>query len=395
MLVFLILAAGLAGSYGDEGRYEISARQVQGTAYVITNSGSYVLTENLSITGHTFGLIIQADDVAIDLNGFTLKGNTGASDCVFQDSGYARLSLRNGVLADWTKAGSFAVFALGDGTRIEDCRFTGVRQAVWAGKSARIEKCSVTRSGALAGSGFGFSVGAGSFVSECAVAGNQIGDYEAIVARAGCVVRQCSVSSNAATLGLVGIQAGAGSVLDRCLVADNSSGGDLLAIGGTNSVLVDCTAARNQSGAFDVAMLAQGNCVISDCRSYANRGASGLRAGPGALVIDCDISGNVLNGLELSGFSYALHNHVASNGVGSLSAGTLTLGTGNRMEANSLIGNYAGFRLATSNNLVGAQVASGNSTNFDITSGGPNHVGRRRAVSSPFQDWNSYGNMSH
>jgi hypothetical protein len=389
----VLLTVGLAGSHADEGCYEISARQVRGGAYVITNSGSYVLTENLTITGNTFGIVVQASDVSIDLNGFVLAGNTGASDCVFQDLGYDRLTLRNGILSDWTKAGSFAVLALGDGTRIEQCRFTGVRQAVWAGKGARIEQCSVTRSGALTGGGFGFAVGAGSLISDCVVAGNQMSGYTAIVARAGCMVKQCIVSSNAATISFVGIQAGVGSVLDQCLVVDNLSGGDFLALGTTNSVMVDCTVARNQSGAFDVAVNAQGNCVVNGCRSYANRGASGLRAGPGALVMDCDVSGNVLNGLELSGFSYALHNHVASNGVGSLSAGILTLGTGNRIEANSLVGNYAGLRLATSNNLVGAQVASGNVTNYDITASGPNHVGRRRTVNSPFQDWNSYGNM--
>ena len=38
----------------------------------ISESGSYYLTKNLTVAAATDGLIVQADNVAVDLNGFTL-----------------------------------------------------------------------------------------------------------------------------------------------------------------------------------------------------------------------------------------------------------------------------------------------------------------------------------
>ena len=42
--------------------------------FTIAESGSYYLTKNLTGAAATDGLIVQADNVAVDLNGFTLAG---------------------------------------------------------------------------------------------------------------------------------------------------------------------------------------------------------------------------------------------------------------------------------------------------------------------------------
>lgn len=47
--------------------------------HTITQSGSYYLTTNLITTGH--GIIIRADLVTLDLMGFSLTGDRGASNC--------------------------------------------------------------------------------------------------------------------------------------------------------------------------------------------------------------------------------------------------------------------------------------------------------------------------
>ena len=43
--------------------------------YVISNSGSYYLTSNLTAAAGQNGITVNADDVTIDLNGFTLTGS--------------------------------------------------------------------------------------------------------------------------------------------------------------------------------------------------------------------------------------------------------------------------------------------------------------------------------
>jgi hypothetical protein len=45
-----------------------------GFPYTITQPGSYKLSGNLVVTGNTDGIVIDADNVTIDLNGFTISG---------------------------------------------------------------------------------------------------------------------------------------------------------------------------------------------------------------------------------------------------------------------------------------------------------------------------------
>ena len=49
--------------------------------YVITNRGSYYLTGSLTATVGTNGIVIAANDVTIDLNGFMLIGVTNMGAC--------------------------------------------------------------------------------------------------------------------------------------------------------------------------------------------------------------------------------------------------------------------------------------------------------------------------
>ncbi len=68
--------------------------------FTITTGGHYYLTRSLSATGD--GITIQADDVVLDLNGFTLTGDAGSADAGVQTSGTrARIIIRNGTLRNF------------------------------------------------------------------------------------------------------------------------------------------------------------------------------------------------------------------------------------------------------------------------------------------------------
>jgi len=99
----LILLLGASSTFAGDGRLEISQSMVP---YTITNSGSYLLTENLTVTGNTAAITIVANDVTVDLNGFGIAGNkTGAQ----QDGIYAQfrkgLSVRNGFVKNVGRTG--------------------------------------------------------------------------------------------------------------------------------------------------------------------------------------------------------------------------------------------------------------------------------------------------
>ena len=53
---------------------------ISSVPYTITQSGSYYLTTNLTANPAEYGIAVLADDVTIDLNGFTLTGSGIDSD---------------------------------------------------------------------------------------------------------------------------------------------------------------------------------------------------------------------------------------------------------------------------------------------------------------------------
>ena len=65
----------------------------------ITQPGSYYVTTNLTATGD--GIIIDTNDVALDLGGFTLSGDGGASDDGVNITSQSRVSIRNGTVRNF------------------------------------------------------------------------------------------------------------------------------------------------------------------------------------------------------------------------------------------------------------------------------------------------------
>jgi hypothetical protein len=69
----------------------------------ITASGKYVLTRNIVGTGTAAAISVQAPQVEIDLNGFTVT-NTTITRCIQVLGSGARLTVRNGTLGDCQNA---------------------------------------------------------------------------------------------------------------------------------------------------------------------------------------------------------------------------------------------------------------------------------------------------
>ena len=77
LTLFTLLALLVSGyAFGVDGQFLINQSTVMaagGFPYKITQSGSYKLSGNLAVSG-SFGIVISAPNVTIDLNGFTIYG---------------------------------------------------------------------------------------------------------------------------------------------------------------------------------------------------------------------------------------------------------------------------------------------------------------------------------
>ena len=175
---------------------------------VITSPGSYYLAEDIFAFPGADGIRIQAVNVTLDLNGFTVYGNTevGSLNGINATIGSNNLWIKNGTVQDF--------FGHGINTQVTGVRITDVQSinnvlaGIRIGSRGLLRNCIARGNGgeginaqvgtvvqdsdASDNGGNGFNVGS-AIVANCTAYTNQ-GD--GINATNGSVVRGCSVVSN-------------------------------------------------------------------------------------------------------------------------------------------------------------------------------------------------------
>jgi parallel beta-helix repeat protein len=164
VLVLTLLVAGsmARGAFGDGGALEPGGPPAPGMKslqeveprtpissipYTISQPGSYYLTSNLTPASDLPGITVFADNVTIDLNGFTLRGFAGSTNGGIDAQAGDGLVVRNGAIQGW---GYVGVSAAGNTAVIEDLVLTD-------------------------GTGFGIIVSGGSVVRNVDISGGQFG----------------------------------------------------------------------------------------------------------------------------------------------------------------------------------------------------------------------------
>jgi parallel beta-helix repeat protein len=146
-------------------------RQPGSFPITISVPGSYFLTENITGAAGADGIVITADGVTLDLNGFVLSGASTGADGI--DSGGANhVTIKNGVIRNWTGAGI-------RGGSITNGRYEHVQLSsnsgggIIAGKDSVVSDCQATDNG---GNGVEVTQASGasgsSIVSDCIVDGS-------------------------------------------------------------------------------------------------------------------------------------------------------------------------------------------------------------------------------
>jgi parallel beta-helix repeat protein len=267
--------------------------QILSLPFTVASSGSYILNSNLAGLGGSDGITVAADDVTIDLNGFTLVGTGGVGTGILNSSG-KNLALRNGTIRDW---GSGGVFSNGLNTTLDGLR--------------------ISHSGLTAGANGVYLTGDSGLVTNCVISGSGGSGGSALVVYYG-NVSDCVVNGNT---GAIGIRVSA-SVIQRCTVNANASFGVELSIG---SQLIDSTVSWNGNG---VGVDTFGNRIAGNTVAK-NTGvgihialAAGNRVEDNNFVlngtgIEADAGGNVIIKNSLNGnttpYSIAAGNTVGDN----------------------------------------------------------------------------------
>ncbi|MBS0657704.1 MAG: hypothetical protein JSR82_05580 [Verrucomicrobia bacterium] len=333
---------------------------------VISTPGSYVLTGNVTVASGD-GLTVNADNVTLDLNGYTVA-STAASPTGFAihlAGGRTNVAIANGHLRG-TRVFSGGSFSGGGFT-------SGIDYSGATPRSVRVSNVSVTGVGS-----FGIDLGVSersSSIVQCTVrtAGSlglragSVADSAALEIGGGSAVVAGSVSNVFGTL------TGAGTPVSATDPTVASVGAQVGVVDTKVGVLAgDVTAARNEIAAVQssvdalnprTVIPAGGAYTISAPGSYVLSGNITVASGSGLTIAADNVS------LDLNGFTIASTGTSAVNGT----AGILLSGARKRLAiANGIIRGVGFYRGISSNGTVPTDVRVTNVSVSDVFSDGIN-----------------------
>jgi len=314
---------------------------ISSVPYIITNSGSYYLTTNLTgASGH--GIVISNSDVTVDLRGFVLRG--GAGNGIMVPVLCSNVWIRNGTVRDWALSGVSNSIAAARGVENVSSLNNG-RDGISIGTGADVRECVVISSGAR-----GIIAGPDSPVESCSVSDSTTGSSISVGARS--QVLNCVVSQNPGT---DGIFTGTGCRVVGCISSANSRGIFL----GNDCLVESCVVEGNSS----IGIRTFNNNIVRNCL-VRNNGNDGIFAVSHNLLV-----GNLCHGNGTNATTGGAGIHMVAGG-----------GSGTHIEGNSVHNNSWGIRVDTTNNIIIRNTASLNDTNYFIVTG--NKVGV--IIASPF-----------
>jgi parallel beta-helix repeat protein len=329
--------------------------------HLINLPGSYYLSANVIGASGLSGIIINASNVTLDLNGFGVVGAAGSIDGIQVGATRTNVSIRNGTVRGW----------VGDGIDAAD------------DSNVQISGVNVSSN-----SGDGIVTGPNSVVLSCTSAEN---DGDGFQLGEGCTIQQSTARLNAgAGINVPGTGSGGapgtgGATVQGCATYRNGGNG----IQGAHTAVIACTTSYNglngiqlnNSSVFDCE--ARGNTVngfagagiiFSRCKTRSN-GADGFNVGEGTIIDACLSRGNNGDGIECDKEVTVKFCHLEDNNIdgGGGDAGIRIVQNDCRIEGNTLVNNLGTGVLAAAGatgNVVISNRATGNSGgNYSIVAG--------------------------
>ncbi len=298
-----------------------------GSVYVIDQPGSYYFTGDITIdVNDKDGIALEANDVTIDLMGYTLKGPDSGNKHGINIDRCRNVEIRNGSIRDF---GDFGIVDLAGGNqfRVIDVRVmsNGNAGMYLTGYGHLVEDCTAAENGNA-----GIYAGSGGTVTGNTCYGN--GDYGISVGNGGTVIENSCYDN-----GDDGINAGTG-----CTITSNTTrlnAGDGIHTSGLG-VVVNNTADRNTG--------------------------DGIYANSGSVVARNSCSENTLDGIYGGDGNRIMGNNCVGNGSGGSGAGIHVTSLRNVIVDNTVVQNDRGIDVDSTRNFIARNTAGMNTTNYDI-----------------------------
>ena len=298
-----------------EPRTAINATNTPGSSsslFVISQPGSYYLPANMTVPTGKNGIEITASNVTVDLNGFTITGQTGSTIGIYAvDRQHLRIT--NGSISGM---GAYGIY-------LASVSITPKQQTI---DHVSVRNCGYD--------GIEFSDGV---ISDCQVTGNNgIGIF--IYRTHATVVERCTASGNTS----YGIEMFVGSMRD-CSATGNGGTGLYCSMG----TITGCFSSKNDVG------FGGDGINISNCTAYDNT-TTGISVGGNALVknntatADAIVAGTV--GIQVSNWN---GTRVEGNNIVRYSTG-IKVNTANNMIVSNTFDNCTNAIDAIANNRIGA-----------------------------------------
>ena len=274
-----------------EPRTEISAENTPGNAtsvFRITQPGSYYLSGNVVGASGFNGIVVAADGVTLDLNGFRLEGQNASLSGINHEGTVLNVTVKNGAVFGWGNSG----IDLGSPSR-----------------DILIENVHASNNGNTGGEQAGIRVGRSSVIRNSTATSNFGPGFQAGT-RA--VFESCTARSN----GLDGfIVTGFGSVFRKCSAFGNSESGFSAS---TNAVIEGCVSVSNGKSGFLVSSssLVKGN--LARFNGSADKPGAGIEMIGGQNRIESNQCGGNHRGIRASAAGNLILNNSASNSTDSL-----------------------------------------------------------------------------
>ncbi|QOJ00347.1 MAG: hypothetical protein HRU70_07525 [Phycisphaeraceae bacterium] len=325
---------------------------------VIQSPGSYYLASNIVGVSGQDGIRITADNVTLDLNGFTVSGVSGSRAGIISINTRTNVVVRNGGVNGWGHEGVNLLTATA--SRVEGVTSYGnLRDGIAVGNASVVEGCvalsngtngfqgsssaSFNRCVARLNANAGFRGTTNSILRDCIADTNgTIGQaHHGFFFGSNAVVVSCTSLSNRAD----GFNLGEGSQVTASTARSNATGGIVTS---GNSVVTQCTASNNTGSGITVG---EQSHVLNSIA--ASNGGVGVFSGNGAYIANNTARSNTLSGFTVAGSSYVLNNNSLFNGPGAtIGNGITSAGSDSRYEGNNLVGNDFGLVLSSPGNLI-------------------------------------------
>lgn len=422
-----------------EPRIAISATNTPGDAsnvVVISQPGSYYLTENLSVPSGKNGINIQTDHATIDLNGFAITGRPGSLTGITAPnfSGGQTHHIRNGAVKGLGGFGINLASTQGsilEGLTVEDCGNVGLQIS---GTQTRISRCAAFRNAS-----HGYSISADGVLSDC-VSGLNTGNgficsVHAVLDRctssndangfalAFAVATSCSYTGSGigfSTIGALtatGCRAVGGAIgfaststglqahLRNC-VADSCGLGFQL-IGTSGRVVIEsCTASNSSGNGFSLAdgatiidsvarnnagfgMSINSNGVFRRCTLLANSVQYAMNAANNCVIDACHFTSNTVGGVLCSSANTITNCTFTANG--GAGAAVRMNGTGNAIDTCQFNNNATAISSTVGGNAITRNRLAGNTTKYSLI--GTNFVGTSVTTAAGLATANAWANI--